>query len=1460
LSFGIAGTGIASRIFGAPGITRSARIAAVALLLAFGLAAGLSSQASAATSRPLIKTLTFPPQHIPLGMTSDLAGNIYVTFRVTDGSGARFEKFDAEGNTVDFSHSADYIQDNGIYGKPDAPKSIWFDSNTPSGVAVDQSGGPNNGYIYLMPFESGGAIWAYKPTGEYAGEFNGNGGFGCQSVVNQANGNIFTNVSSPIVNRYAPKPFYEGAIPTAEADAGELACAIAVDGSETLYHIGGNLEFPEGPIMKTPGAFTASPSPRTEIYAGPVNTLSYDWTSGHLFAGNQTQIQELTDSGATVGAPFGGLETSRGLTVTPANRVYAGSGLNSGAGSVSIFGPPAALPVDTTEPATEVLQTTVTLNGKVDPDGSGPVTKCEFQWGQDSRYLGGTVPCSPATPYNALTSVTAELTGLVSKTEYHFRLVTTSANGVQTGKDKTFVTPDSVADVVTGGPDPFDKNSAVLHGSYRGQNLETEYWFEVGTEPGNYTKNYPAVPAKTGLETGPQEVEPIEVTDLMGATEYHYRLAMKNEIGTSYGGNQSFFTPPAITDIETGGVTNVGSESAELEGSFTRDDLDVHYFFEWGPTESYGNITPALPGNEIPGGSGKVDVPPVLLDDLQEGGIYHYRLAATNSAGKTVGADRVFKTAEPPQISNLAAKNVLKTSVDLTAEINPNRGETEWFFEWGQTTDYGNVSPVDPGSIPYGSDPVPVITHLEGLAEGITYHFRLVAKNEFGTRATGDQAFGFYPPGCPNSQVRQETGSAHMPDCRAYELVSPSNAHGTTLFPFNAPTAAYATHPPRIAYAAGYGELPGTGDPIIGVADMYVSSRTASGWTSKYLGKNARETSFMGGMPGGLVMSNTSYGPGNSFGGTVASSNLDRLVIYDLGYPANKKGTQEVIEPPKASPFVYTPEGTLEATWPTNVDQVAGGEGFVGWQDFDAELEHFVFSSNVAFVPGAESFGRTIEVGGTNAAEFKRGRCCPGPIYDNNTRTGEIDLISEREDGSSFWGIPVEVSDDGSHILMGETADSILEVAAPLYMRMEDRTYDIAHGAPVEYMGMDGSGSTVYFTSRQQLTADDHDISKDVFLWEDGDPTHIKRISKGSTGNNGDRDDCELDWVKNCDIQAFDVRQLLKTKNPLQSGQVAANGQATGNLETDNVVSKDSGDTYFVSPEQLDGARGSFGQANIYLYHDGQLRFVASAEPKPCTPEPAELAESPDFQYTAPNCEAGKVQRLQITPDGEYAAFISRSRLTPYNNNGFLEMYVYNRAENRIDCVSCRPDGKPASFDTYGAQNGLNISEDGRTFFSTDEALVPQDTNKANDVYEYVEGKPQLITTGIGEAAPITGFQGYQNAPGLITVSADGTDVYIGTFERLVTQDHNGQELKIYDARETGGFPAEPPKPECEAADECHGAGSSPPASPKDRTGSALEGNPKQKSSKKKSKKAKKKKHRKAKKKKHKRAKKRVGR
>ena len=93
---------------------------------------------------------------------------------------------------------------------------------------------------------------------------------------------------------------------------------------------------------------------------------------------------------------------------------------------------------------------------------------------------------------------------------------------------------------------------------------------------------------------------------------------------------------------------------------------------------------------------------------------------------------------------------------------------------------------------------------------------------------------------------------------------------------------------------------------------------------------------------------------------------------------------------------------------------------------------------------------------------------------------------------------------------------------------------------------------------------------------------------------------------------------------------------------------------------------------------------------------------------------------------------------------------------------------------------------------------MPRDRNgEIIDVYEYVAGRPQLITTGVGSRDFTGGGELFsllsdpQNI-GLESVSADGTDVYFSTYESLVDQDVNGAFVKFYDARTGGGFPSEP--------------------------------------------------------------------
>jgi hypothetical protein len=195
--------------------------------------------------------------------------------------------------------------------------------------------------------------------------------------------------------------------------------------------------------------------------------------------------------------------------------------------------------------------------------------------------------------------------------------------------------------------------------------------------------------------------------------------------------------------------------------------------------------------------------------------------------------------------------------------------------------------------------------------------------------------------------------------------------------------------------------------------------------------------------------------------------------------------------------------------------------------------------------------------------------------------------------------------------------------------------------------------------------------------------------------------------------------------------------------------------------------------------------------------------------------------RIQVTPSGSHAAFVTASQLTSYDNAGKEMMYVYDAATEGIACVSCNPTGDPPQNSVRASIFGIFMSDDGRAFWSTKDPLVDRDTNEDTDIYEYSGGRPQLISSGIGEKRrpyEVSGADFFGRyfwiKQGLVGVSADGVDVYFATSDTLVPQDHNGNVNKIYDARTSGGFPVAAQVAPCKAADECHGPTEAPPVPP----------------------------------------------
>jgi hypothetical protein len=100
--------------------------------------------------------------------------------------------------------------------------------------------------------------------------------------------------------------------------------------------------------------------------------------------------------------------------------------------------PPPTPPTVTTGAASNITETSVTLNGTVNPNGAA--TTCHFDYGTTTGY--GSVTPDDTSPGSGTTAVPvlANVTGLTANTLYHFRLSCTNLAGTTNGSDATFTT------------------------------------------------------------------------------------------------------------------------------------------------------------------------------------------------------------------------------------------------------------------------------------------------------------------------------------------------------------------------------------------------------------------------------------------------------------------------------------------------------------------------------------------------------------------------------------------------------------------------------------------------------------------------------------------------------------------------------------------------------------------------------------------------------------------------------------------------------------------------------------------------------------------------------------------------------------------------------------------------------------------------------------------------------------
>jgi hypothetical protein len=628
---------------------------------------------------------------------------------------------------------------------------------------------------------------------------------------------------------------------------------------------------------------------------------------------------------------------------------------------------------------------------------------------------------------------------------------------------------------------------------------------------------------------------------------------------------------------------------------------------------------------------------------------------------------------------------------------------------------------------------------------------------------------------CPNAASRQGP-SAVLPDCRAYEQVTPTDkGDAQDLFPGNG-LGRLAAATENTGYPAADGEhflfvaessFSG-GDAI---HSSYVFSRTSQEWTMKSLSPG----------PGVHSVEAKVFNPADLSDVGVEDFNFSNLP----GQPQERAFNDYAGAP--GGP--YTTLGVIPFA-----AEAANDETIVG---ASADLSHVVLQSS--------DHDLAPEVAGQDKGSLALYEASGGQLRAVNLASDGALLnpcgaqLGEGESTLHNGATHNAVSSDGSKIFFtapdpvtshasGSTAGCWSPNTTPqenppqLYMRLDGKSTvevsapdpgvsDPAGPQPAVYVGASADGSKVFFMTTGELTADDTTHAPELYEYETEAPAgkQLKRISGGESGG------------------------------------------AEGDVDFVGAISSDGSTVYFTAFGKLAAGASAiveqrYGPVNLYRYDTATSKttYIAqvTADEYPLAPGQAGSWHSSLFPSVhSEDVALATNADWYTTADGKYLVFGSILPLTGYDNAGqcqnlyqgsafgntngkCAELYRYSAPDNSIICVSCA--GSPPVDNARFNRSPLEvpssmpprpISEDGSyVFFETLNALVPNTGHERLHVYEWHDGRIALISS------PQDPSDAY-----FLGASADGANVFFGTHAQLVPQDTDlGGDL--YDARVDGGF------------------------------------------------------------------------
>jgi Tol biopolymer transport system component len=655
--------------------------------------------------------------------------------------------------------------------------------------------------------------------------------------------------------------------------------------------------------------------------------------------------------------------------------------------------------------------------------------------------------------------------------------------------------------------------------------------------------------------------------------------------------------------------------------------------------------------------------------------------------------------------------------------------------------------------------------------------------------------------GCPNATIRSLQQDSSLPECRAYEMVSPVEKEGANIAALPGRTQSAQDGNSIMFFSkAAFGDAIGSEQP----GAEYIAARGGQGWPTHSVNPEQGSKYFAYFVPSRYVGVSPDLSKGVFFGRTPVLAGhpnvegLENLYLRtDLQTPG--AGSYELLSD------AFAPLEALKGeslTHPTIVFDWAS-----------ADWRHVVFESYSNLTSDTGGMDPTLP----KVYEWHDGVVTFAGVLPDSACVSPPCLATESVGGNG-GGIAPPVGSGGPSFEPDWTTNSISADGSRIVFEAGPFTKTLSGFSDYYatfgdlYMRIDKT-MTVQLNASERQEPDPRGHLPARFLAATPDDSKVLFETEEGLTNDAEMPENNV-YMYNVDAPAGEHLTLISVDHePSPEG---------GTPRVDNVpvpaISGDGSFVYFFGRQRLIAGQAGISQGEgfqdaLFVWHNGTIRLVTYHIGEGLLGEPrwgeGSVLETFSFERGA--------DEFRMSADGRKIVFATTDKptaesagLSPaVSQPGLPQIYVYDYATDKITCASCNPSGalptSRAGFETK-ADGVLSISNkylsnamsrDGRyVFFDTGDPLVAQDTNGRRDVYEYdtVTGEVHLLSDGTC-ACDAT----------FAEASPDGSNVFFTTRQRLTRVDVD-RDADLYDVRVNGGILAQNVAPPASCVgEECRG-------------------------------------------------------